>query len=109
MNGYATFWNANVLTELSDGKIEVWQWCSGQDLPEHSSDIDDMSQWLQLASHMVEHPSGKVFTLFTREEFESNPWRKNLHPEDVIYENEEYIVMSYPDHDTMKATLEKGL
>lgn len=58
---------------------------------------------------MVEHPSGKVFALFTREEFESNPWRKNLHPEDVIYENEEYIVMSYPDHDTMKATLEKGL
>lgn len=109
MNGYATFWNANVLTELSDGKIEVWQWCGGQDLPEHSSDIDDMTQWLQLASHMVEHPSGKVFALFTREEFESNPWRKNLHPEDVIYENEEYIVMSYPDHDTMKATLEKGL
>lgn len=109
VNGYATFWNANVLTELSDGKIEVWQWCGGQDLPEHSSDIDDMTQWLQLASHMVEHPSGKVFALFTREEFESNPWRKNLHPEDVIYENEEYIVMSYPDHDTMKATLEKGL
>ena len=109
VNGYATFWNANVLTELSDGKIEVWQWCGGQDLPEHSSDIDDMTQWLQLASHIVEHPSGKVFALFTREEFESNPWRKNLHPEDVIYENEEYIVMSYPDHDTMKATLEKGL
>ena len=39
--------------------------------------------------------------LFSREEFENNPWKQNLQPEDVIYESEEYVVMGYPDYETM--------
>ena len=76
---------------------------------QHGTDVDAMYQWLQLTSHDTERPGGKVFVLFSREEFEDNPWKQNLQPEDVIYESEEYVVLGYPDYDTMKATLEKDL
>ena len=110
-NGYATFWNANVLTELSNAQIEVWCWCEpyGDGLQKHGPDVDKMYPWLQLTSHDTERPAGKVFVLFSQEEVEDNPWKQNLQPEDVIYESEEYVVMGYPDYDTMKATLEKDL
>ena len=107
-NGYATFWNGNVMTELSGGKIQMWVW-SDATWDQHGTDVDTMYQWLQLTSHDTERPAGKVFVLFSREEFGNNPWKQNLQPEDVIYESEEYVVMGYPDYDTMKATLEKDL
>lgn len=107
-NGYATFWNGNVMTELSGGKIQMWVW-SETTVDQHGPDVDTMYQWLQLTSHDTERPAGKVFVLFSREEFENSPWKQNLQPEDVIYESEEYVVMGYPDYETMKATLEKDL
>ena len=107
-NGYATFWNGNVMTELSGGKIQMWVWRDAT-LDQHGTDVDAMYQWLQLTSHDTERPTGKVFVLFSREEFGNNPWKQNLQPEDVIYESEEYVVMGYPDYETMKATLEKDL
>ena len=109
-NGYATFWNANVLTELSDAELEVWCWCDHRGgWQKHGVDVDKMYPWLQLTSHDTERPAGKVFVLFSQEEFEDNPWKQNLQPEDVIYESEEYVVLGYPDYETMKATLEKDL
>ena len=107
-NGYATFWNGNVMTELSGGKIEVWVWCDAE-LEQYGPDVDAMYAWLQKIDHDTERPVGKVFVLFSRREFENNPWKQNLQPEDVIYESEDYVVMGYPDHDTMKAALEKDL
>ena len=107
-NGYATFWNGNVMTELSGGKIQMWVWRDAA-LDQHGPDVDEIYPWLQLTSHDTERPTGKVFVLFSREEFGNNPWKQNLQPEDVIYESEEYVVMGYPDYETMKATLEKDL
>ena len=107
-NGYATFWNGNVMTELSGGKIQMWVWRDAT-LDQHGPDVDEIYPWLQLTSHDTERPTGKVFVLFSREEFENNPWKQNLQPEDVIYESEEYVVLGYPDYETMKATLEKDL
>ena len=107
-NGYATFWNGNVMTELSGGKIQMWVWRDAT-LDQHGTDVDEIYPWLQLTSHDTERPTGKVFVLFSREEFGNNPWKQNLQPEDVIYESEEYVVMGYPDYETMKATLEKDL
>ncbi|OLA11136.1 MAG: hypothetical protein BHV90_00330 [Clostridiales bacterium 42_27] len=107
-NGYATFWNGNVMTELSGGKIQMWVWRDAT-LDQHGPDVDEIYPWLQLTSHDTERPTGKVFVLFSREEFGNNPWKQNLQPEDVIYESEEYVVLGYPDYETMKATLEKDL
>ena len=59
--GYASFWNANVLTELSDGEIEVWGWLDGS-----VGDLYEIYEWLQPISHCYETPDGKVFIMLTQ-------------------------------------------
>ncbi len=87
-NGYATFWNANVLTELTNGSIEVWDWAST------SSDfecIDQTWQWLQLKSHLSEHPEGKVFWVLTNEQNNNFHFPRVVSPGHIIYETPEDI------------------
>ncbi|MBP3657126.1 MAG: hypothetical protein J6K32_10580 [Clostridia bacterium] len=51
--GFATFWNGNILTELSDGQLEVWV-LDGLDSAERTA-------WLQEANHLDTLPQGRVF------------------------------------------------
>lgn len=51
--GFATFWNANVLTEASDGAIEVYVY---QDWGK-----DELYPWLQKREHFESAPQGTVF------------------------------------------------
>ena len=51
--GYATFWNGNVLTECSNGQLELYvydSWYSYEPYP-----------WLQEKAHLTELPQGRVF------------------------------------------------
>lgn len=52
--GFASFWNGNVLTELSNGTVEAWVWGDGN--PTDPSDRS-MYRWLQKADHMEHYPS----------------------------------------------------
>ena len=55
--GFATFWNGNVLSEASDGRIEVWVlW----DL-----ENSQIYKWLQKTSHSSIYPEGKCFVYAT--------------------------------------------
>lgn len=49
--GYATFWNSNVLTELSDGKLEMWTVTS----PDVNPFV--VQEWLQQKNHKDRYPS----------------------------------------------------
>lgn len=86
-NGYATFWNANILTELTDGNVEVWDWdeaCSKVRC------IDQTYQWLQLKSHVTEHPKNKVFWVLANDQKDifRYSWPVSDH---IIYETPENI------------------
>ena len=64
--GWATFWQANVITELTDGAIEMWQ---TEDLASLQ-----MRPWLQKTSHAAP-PEGRVFVLAAPGEInQSLPW-----------------------------------
>ena len=66
-SGYGTFWNANIITELTDGKIDMW--C----LNEFSSDTakePDVYQWLQLSAHDNTLPEGKTFVIWSAQEYQ---------------------------------------
>ena len=64
--GYATFWHANVVTELTDGAIEMWQ---VEDLASLK-----MRPWLQKTSHAAP-PEGRVFVLAAPGEIDQSlPW-----------------------------------
>ena len=55
--GYATFWNANVLTELSDGKIDVYM--------VESWEQGNIGEWLQRTDHFDFTPGeGRIFAIF---------------------------------------------
>ncbi len=101
--GYATFWQANILTELSNGEIEVWDWQdSGGNQCITVNSIDETYKWLQLKSHDYTHPEGKVFLVFTQTEWENNPWIGKLSTKHVIYESNNYIVIGYNNYDKLK-------
>ena len=51
--GYATFWNGNVLTELSDGVLELYTYTEWSD--------EELRTGLQLKSHLTQPPEGPVF------------------------------------------------
>lgn len=70
--GYAKFWNANVLTELSNGKIDVWAFVSEEyllDLSEedieyishNGLDEDHIYKWLQRKDHLNNTPNEPFF------------------------------------------------
>ena len=51
--GVATFWHSNIITELSDGRIDMWT------LESNSS--DKMYEWLQKREHIGAFPSDRYF------------------------------------------------
>ena len=103
--GYATFWRANILTELSNGNIDVrdWQYSNMEgDYPITVTSVDDTYKWLQLTAHDYTHPTGKVFLLFTINEWENNPWKGKLSTEHIIYQSDNYMVIGYDTYEKLR-------
>lgn len=97
-NGYATFWNANVSTELSNGKISVWDW---QDGSADFSNVNDMYPWVQIKEHDNTYPIGKVFWILSKEEEEHFSIAKQAGDTFIIYQTENYTVYGFDDYDSM--------
>lgn len=102
--GYATFWNGNVLTEWSDGQIEMWVTGNFNTLEPY--------RWLQKTSHEAP-PEGPVFLLTTMEELNSMDLSQLYWWSNVVYEdgeeiadrNKRYVVMEYNNYDDLKAAI----
>ena len=88
--GYASFWNANVLTELSGGKIEVWNYGDSA-----ITSFGDLHPWLQRKDHLVRKPDGRLFVLTTNEEIENFPILKLLDKNKTVTEIGEYLILEY--------------
>lgn len=111
--GYATFWRANLVTELSNGTIEMWDWIDGCDVlnggdgkrMELVTDIDMTDEWLQSTKHMTKRPKGKVCVVLTANEWESTPWREAVLQENILYTSQRYIVLGYDGYQELKAVI----
>lgn len=106
--GYAAFWSGNVLTELSDGAIDVYTW--GDHLGEEAGgDVDRTYKWLQLVKHDTQRPEGKVFLLFqnnairfnmdTSEAARKRLWK--LRDERIILKQGYYTIYGYENYGDM--------
>ena len=102
VNGYATFWNGNVMTELSNGEIEVWVTSSIEDLLRRN---DNIFKWLQLTDHMDRKPEGKIFVLLTEEEYATCP-KELLAQEEVAFSNTNYRLYIFNSYDEFTGVLE---
>ena len=106
-SGYATFWNSNILTELSNGEIEAYDRNGPLDLVD--GDIDKTYKWLQLVKHDTERPVGKVFLLYSNDEVKLNKdpsttsvrrlWK--LREEKIVLVQGNYTVYGYNSYNEM--------
>ncbi|MBQ4608816.1 MAG: hypothetical protein IJB18_04460 [Clostridia bacterium] len=79
--GYATFWNANVLTEVTDGEIEVFcveDWEYG-----------DLNEWLQRKDHLDRKPEGRMFAIYRAQDY--NPNLPGYEDPDHLYYASDYF------------------
>ncbi len=102
--GYATFWNGNIMTELSNGKVEVWAASGAEELFKK----DNINRWLQLSDHVENKPEGKIFVLLTQEEY--NSFSQMMPPiQDVAFSNEGYILYIFDHFDDFWVTVEQNI
>ncbi len=103
-NGYASFWNSNVITELTNGKEDMYTWfCSDPDGQNFNvtGSVNDMFRWLQKTEHVSVPPSGKVFTLYSHNEIEYCNWKSYLRDSDIIFQNGTFIIYGYENYESM--------
>ena len=94
--GYATFWNGNVLTEFTNGYLDVW--ISSDELNEGDTN-DRTFEWLQLKSHVYEHPEGKVFWILSEDQQKNSKLVRNVPGQHIIYETPEEVNWDVFDSD----------
>lgn len=98
LTGYSTYWNANLLTELSNGKIDSYVWTS--DITA-INDVDDLYRWLQVKSHKDTKPEGRVFIVLSMEEYKLSYLQRFLGPDNLVYNTEKYFVFGYENYESM--------
>lgn len=86
-HGYATFWQSNVVTELTDGKIRMTSIHAHGD-----SGIFTPLSWLTLRSSL-QPQEGKTFLLLRAAEDNHFVMRNHTHKGTRIYENDGYFVI----------------
>lgn len=103
-NGYATFWNGNIVTELSSGRIDMRVWPADETM-----DISSIYRWLQAKEHEGPEPEGKTFLLFSKwyEEEKNRMLGQWLHEKDKYWETENYLVYGYESYDELLNSVEQ--
>jgi hypothetical protein len=101
--GFASFWNANVTTELSNGKIEV----AGLVPPFYNEDrILYRFQWLSPAK--FDNPyyhNGKAFLLLSAQEHIEQQDKGRLNNIIPSFQDENYVILIYPSVAAIQASL----
>ena len=101
--GYSVFWRANVVQELSDGRIEMY--CFG-DFPNsmemsYLTSINQTYHWLQLISHDDQRPSeGKVCIILSTEEYNCCLW-KDAMADHLVYSDDQYKIAGFDSYQDM--------
>ena len=83
--GYATFWNANVLTEITSGELEAFSvvnWDEGE-----------INEWLQRKDHLERTPWGRVFAVYGAQEWKEG--EPGFDPEHLVYSSNSFYVVVY--------------
>lgn len=89
--GYATYWNANPVTEFTDGAVEMWTFDQGHWHGE--ANPLTVNAWLQQRYHMYSYPDGPVFVLLSEEEAAARPGYAR--EDKQVYRENGYAVFAY--------------
>jgi hypothetical protein len=86
--GFASFWNANIITELTNGRIEMFGL--------HYDDIRSKDIWLRpIAYENPDYHKGETFLLLTKDEWETYSGESILQrPPD--YRDDNFVIFRFP-------------
>ncbi len=85
--GYATYWNANIMTELTDGQVEVANVGDAEHL--------EFFRWSSPMKYYDQPHDGKVFLLLTGEEFEEARDAASVRAGEIVYNDGSFVVLLY--------------
>lgn len=79
--GFSSFWHSNVLTEASNGELELYVY--------RSWESDEMNPWLQRVEHLRALPDGPVFVYVNSEDYYTHdiPCAREDH---LVYHSERF-------------------
>lgn len=97
--GFASYWNANIVTELTNGKVEV-----GNILDPESLEYFKWSSPVKY--YEADYHQGPVFLLLTSEEEETYRNAKALRMGEQVYEDENFVILVYESVEALKACAE---
>ena len=96
--GYASYWNSNIMTELSEGALEMANLWSMETL-------EDFKWSSKMSSY--EPKDGKVFLIAAGDELVYLEEQGMLKEQEVIFENEAYVVLLFDSQAEFLAYREK--
>lgn len=102
LNGYSSYWNANLFTELANGKIDSYVWTSAT---EEINDVDDLYRWLQVKSHKENKPTGRVFIVLDTTEYNYSPLKRFLDQSNLVFATNNYFVFGFESYESMISVL----
>lgn len=86
--GYATYWNANIITELTDGKVEIGNIGDGEHL--------DFFKWSSpMKYYATKDHSGPVFLLLTAREVQECIGAAAINAGTEVYSDDAYTVLVF--------------
>jgi len=86
--GYASYWNGNIITELTDGQVEVANI--------HEIDKMDMFTWSSPVRYYQEgYHDGETFILLTAQEAAEYAQVPVIAAGEVVYDRQGYVVLRY--------------
>ena len=107
--GYASFWNSNILTELTNGNIDMYSWTGTGDgsVFAQVKNVDDLLMWLQKTSHASKKPQGKLLVVFDDREIPYCNWKNRLYDKHIILKTNRYTVYGYNSYEEMKSIYDR--
>lgn len=100
-NGYASFWNCNVMTEWSSGQLDM------RSVNEYTLDVTEPHSWLERLDHATP-PEGKVFLLVSAQELWGAHKESLRNDYNVYWDENDYLVMAFDNYDTMVSAIESA-
>ena len=100
-NGYASFWHCNILTEWSNGQLDM------RAVNEYTLDASEPHTWLERLDHSVP-PTGKVFLLTSAQELWGAHKESLRNDYNVYWDENDYLVMAFDSYDEMVSAIENA-
>lgn len=99
--GYATYWNANIITELTDGQVEIANVLEQEELQYFT--------WSTPMKYYEEgYHEGKTFLLLTQEQVAEGVGAAREKTGEVVYEDANYVVYGFENVDALMQGVESA-